>query len=77
MAIDSAAKYAYVANYASNNISVFGIGSKGTLKFVPGSPFAAGQYPCSMAMDWSKALSVPQIFVVETEPRHEQTARLP
>ena len=42
VAIDAAAKYAYVANYGSNNISVFGIGSKRNPEVCPGIALCSG-----------------------------------
>src|SRR5260221_213054 len=44
------AQFAYVANITSNNVSAYSIGSNGALTPVPGSPFAAGSAPFSVAM---------------------------
>src|SRR5260221_5070962 len=51
MAAGLPAKFAYVANTASNNVSAYSIGANGALKPVPGSPFAAGTEPPSVAVD--------------------------
>src|SRR5260370_8380919 len=45
------AQFAYVVNALSNNVSAYSIGSNGALTPVPGSPFAAGQNPGSVAVD--------------------------
>jgi hypothetical protein len=45
------AQFAYVANDASNNVSAYSIGANGALTPVPGSPFAAGIQPVSVAVD--------------------------
>src|SRR5260221_6488009 len=45
------AQFAYVVNVLSNNVSAYSIGSNGALTPVPGSPFAAGQNPGSVAVD--------------------------
>src|SRR5712692_5008509 len=45
-------KFAYVANAGSNNVSAYTIDSTtGVLSPVPGSPFAAGSEPLSVAVD--------------------------
>jgi DNA-binding beta-propeller fold protein YncE len=45
-------QFAYVANFESNNVSAYSIdGSNGTLTPIPGSPFAAGSNPISVAVD--------------------------
>jgi 6-phosphogluconolactonase len=43
-------RFLYVANYASANVSAFRVGENGALKPVPGSPFAAGSNPISVAV---------------------------
>ena len=44
-------QFAYVANFESNNVSAYSIdGSNGTLTPIPGSPFAAGSNPISVAV---------------------------
>src|SRR5260221_873351 len=45
------AQFVYVVNNASNNVSAYSIGANGALTPVPGSPFAAGTFPFSMAVD--------------------------
>ncbi len=45
------AQFAYVANGDSNNVSAYSIGADGFLTPVPGSPFAAGNVPESVAVD--------------------------
>jgi 6-phosphogluconolactonase len=45
------AQFAYVANSGSSNVSAYRIGANGTLTPVPGSPFATGSYPQSVAVD--------------------------
>ena len=46
MAVDPTGKFAYVANYGSNNVSAYTIdATSGALKKVKGSPFAAGTGP--------------------------------
>jgi hypothetical protein len=44
------AQFAYVANGGGNNISAYSIGANGALTPVPGSPFAAGNAPVSVAI---------------------------
>jgi hypothetical protein len=44
------AQFAYVANRHSNNVSAYSIGANGALTPVPGSPFAAGILPRSVAI---------------------------
>ena len=44
------AQFAYVANRLSNNVSAYSIGANGALTPVPGSPFAAGNAPVSVAV---------------------------
>lgn len=52
MAADPAAKFLYVANQGSNNLSAFSFdGSTGVLTPVAGSPFAAGTGPDSVRVD--------------------------
>jgi hypothetical protein len=48
--VDPTGKFAYVANFFGNNISGYSIGSDGALTPVPGSPFAAGINPASVAI---------------------------
>src|SRR5260221_8327752 len=57
MAVDPTAKFAYVANAGSSdgppffsNVSAYSIGANGALTPVPGSPFAAGTCPPSVAV---------------------------
>jgi DNA-binding beta-propeller fold protein YncE len=46
------AQFAYVTNWGtSNNVSAYSIGANGALTPVPGSPFAAGRGPFSVAVD--------------------------
>ena len=45
------AQFAYVANASGNNVSAYSIGADGALTPVPGSPFAAGFGPYSVAVD--------------------------
>ena len=45
------AQFAYVANSSSSNVSGYSIASNGALTPVPGSPFAAGATPVSVAVD--------------------------
>jgi DNA-binding beta-propeller fold protein YncE len=45
------AQFAYVANDDSNNASAYSIGANGALVPVPGSPFKAGSFPISVAVD--------------------------
>jgi len=53
VAVDSTAKFAYVANTLSNNVSAYSIGANGALTPLTslGSPFAAGTLPVSVAVD--------------------------
>jgi 6-phosphogluconolactonase len=51
MAVDSTAKFAYVANFNSKNVSAYSIGSNGALTSIAGSPFAAGGGPISVTVD--------------------------
>jgi Asp-tRNA(Asn)/Glu-tRNA(Gln) amidotransferase A subunit family amidase len=44
------AKFAYVANIDSNDISAYSIGSNGALRPLPGSPFAARVKPAAVAI---------------------------
>ena len=50
VAVDPMAKFAYVANIDSNDISAYSIASNGALTPVPGSPFAARVKPASVAI---------------------------
>jgi DNA-binding beta-propeller fold protein YncE len=43
----------FVANHGSDNVSVFAIGSDGSLSVVQGSPFATGTGPIFLAVDVS------------------------
>ena len=45
------AQFVYVANDESDNVSAYTIGANGALTPVPGSPFAAGGVPDSVAVD--------------------------
>jgi len=45
------AQFAYVANFGSDTVSAYSIGAHGALTPVPGSPFAAGSLPDSVAVD--------------------------
>jgi Lactonase, 7-bladed beta-propeller len=45
------AQFAYVANLVSNDVSAYSIASNGVLAPVPGSPFATGNFPWSVAVD--------------------------
>jgi DNA-binding beta-propeller fold protein YncE len=49
--VDPTGKFAYVANFDSENVSGYSIGSNGALTPVAGSPFAAGQNTESVAVD--------------------------
>jgi Lactonase, 7-bladed beta-propeller len=51
VAVDPTAKFFYVANFSSNNVSAYGIGSNGGLTPVSGSPFPAGVGPVSVAVN--------------------------
>jgi 6-phosphogluconolactonase len=55
LAMDPGGKFLFVANQGSNNVSVFSIGSAGSLTEVAGSPFATGTAP----LPPSNALPVP------------------
>jgi hypothetical protein len=44
------AQFVYVANFSSSNVSAYSIGANGALTPVPGSPFAAGILPRSVAI---------------------------
>ena len=51
MAVDPVGKFAYVANYGSNNVSAYAIdATNGALTPVKGSPFAAGIGPYSVTV---------------------------
>ena len=54
VAVDPTSKFAYVANEGTfgvpSNVSAYSIGSNGALTPVPGSPFAAGFIPSSVAI---------------------------
>jgi 6-phosphogluconolactonase len=49
--MDPAAKFAYVANRGSDDVSAYTIASNGALTPIPGSPFPAGRGPLSVAVD--------------------------
>jgi DNA-binding beta-propeller fold protein YncE len=49
--MDPTVKFFYVANFNSNNISAYSIGSDGALTPVSGSPFSAGLGPISVAVN--------------------------
>jgi hypothetical protein len=49
--VDPTVNFAYVTNFADNNVSAYSIGTNGALTPAPGSPFAAGKGPDSMAVD--------------------------
>ncbi len=53
MAVDPTGKFAYVANYTSDNVSAYSHGSNGALTELKslGSPFAAGGGPISVTVD--------------------------
>jgi 6-phosphogluconolactonase (cycloisomerase 2 family) len=54
--VDPSGRFAYVANQGSNNVSAFVInGTTGALTPVPGTPFAAGVGPSSVAIASSPA----------------------
>jgi lactonase family protein with 7-bladed beta-propeller len=44
-------KFVYVTNNNDNTVSAYSVGSNGALAPVPGSPFAAGSGPISVAVD--------------------------
>ncbi len=50
LAAPSRAQFAYVTNESGNNVSAYSIGANGALTPVPGSPFAAGFGPKSVAI---------------------------
>jgi DNA-binding beta-propeller fold protein YncE len=50
VAVDPTGRFAYVANAASDNVSAYRIGTNGALTPVPGSSFAAGITPRSVAI---------------------------
>jgi 6-phosphogluconolactonase (cycloisomerase 2 family) len=45
------AQFAYVANARDSDVSAYSIGADGSLTQLPGSPFAAGTNPASVAVD--------------------------
>ena len=45
------AQFAYVGNYGGKTVSAYSVGAGGSLVPVPGSPFAAGNTPGSVAVD--------------------------
>jgi hypothetical protein len=51
MAVDPTGVFLYVTNQDDNSVSAYSILSSGALTPVTGSPFAAGQYPFSVAVD--------------------------
>jgi len=60
------AQFAYVANDSGNSVSAFSIGANGALTPVPGSPFAAGIGPLSVAVDPTGKFAY--VLNVETPP---------
>jgi 6-phosphogluconolactonase len=64
VASDSGGKFLYVANQGSNNLSVYSIGSDGSLTAVPGSPFAV----TAPAVDVTVHPSGKFVFVAEGSP---------
>ena len=48
--VDPSGGFVYVANFASNNVSGYSIADDGTLTPIPGSPFAAGKNPATIAI---------------------------
>jgi DNA-binding beta-propeller fold protein YncE len=57
------AQFVYVANFGGTNVSAYSINSNGGLTPVPGSPFAAGNGPFSVAVDpLGKFVYVANIF---------------
>jgi 6-phosphogluconolactonase len=53
--VDRSGDFVYVANRASNNVSVFTLnGATGAPTQVAGSPFAAGREPFSIAVAFPK-----------------------
>jgi 6-phosphogluconolactonase len=48
--VDPFSKFVYVANRGDDNISAYKISSTGALTPVPGSPFATGRGPVSLAI---------------------------
>jgi 6-phosphogluconolactonase (cycloisomerase 2 family) len=49
--VDRSGKLAYAPNSGSNNVSAYTIdATTGALAAVAGSPFAAGTFPCSVAI---------------------------
>jgi DNA-binding beta-propeller fold protein YncE len=48
--VDLSAKFAVVANTLSNSVSAYSINSNAALMPVPGSPFAVGIEPVSVAI---------------------------
>ena len=51
LAATARAEFAYVVNQVSNSVSAYRIGENGALAPVPGSPFATGTLPLSVAVD--------------------------
>jgi hypothetical protein len=45
------AQFVYVANAGDNTVSAYTVGADGFLTPIPGSPFAAGSFPESVAVD--------------------------
>src|ERR1700752_2379565 len=45
------AQFVYVNNFSGGTISAYSMGSNGALTIVPGSPFAAGKIPYTLAFD--------------------------
>ena len=49
--IDPSGNFLYTVNFNSNDVSAYTVGASGALTAVPGSPFAAGVQPHSIAID--------------------------
>jgi 6-phosphogluconolactonase len=50
LTMDSAGSFLYVGNVGSSNVSIFSIGTTGTLTQVSGSPFSTGLPPLNLAL---------------------------
>jgi 6-phosphogluconolactonase (cycloisomerase 2 family) len=51
VAIDPSGQFLYAVNYNSNDVSAYTLSAIGALTPVPGSPFAVGVQPHSIAID--------------------------
>ena len=51
VAIDPSGQFLYAVNYNSNDVSAYTLSDTGALTPVPGSPFAVGVQPHSIAID--------------------------